>query len=435
MKITNIGGATAIIEHNGKKILFDPWMDDGIIYGSWYHYPPLKVDIKDISDIDYVYISHIHEDHCSLGTLVHINSSAEIIVMDREPHIPNFVTRFLKKNNLNFKKIHLVKPYSKYELEPGLIVDMVEANPEHEYNYVIDSGLILQWDGWLIYNANDCQPHKIGIDYILETYGQLDLALLPYSGGSAYPACYSNLKHEEKLLERGRIIGGAVASLMSVVKKLDPKKVIPFADQYVIAGNRFLMNSYAPHLSCPGAYSKYFVEHGFEEKLLLLNSGQSYDLANQTKMPSDEYQFFSESDRDIYARSLSNIQYRHQNFKFNSSVPVERLLKLARARMWSMQNREDFYPDYRFYIEVEEEFGVLHEIDFGSELIRRQSLSEGFMPKTDYLKITVPRDMLILLLINDMSWNMVDGGRLIDYYRESNKYYPKCYTFLNHLII
>ena len=26
MKFTNIGGATAILEHRGKRILFDPWL-------------------------------------------------------------------------------------------------------------------------------------------------------------------------------------------------------------------------------------------------------------------------------------------------------------------------------------------------------------------------------------------------------------------------
>jgi UDP-MurNAc hydroxylase len=39
MKITNIGGATAILEHNGKRMLCDPWMDEGILHGSWHHCP------------------------------------------------------------------------------------------------------------------------------------------------------------------------------------------------------------------------------------------------------------------------------------------------------------------------------------------------------------------------------------------------------------
>ena len=83
MKITNIGGATAILEHAGKRMLFDPWLDDGIFHGAWYHFPPLGMSISDLGRFDYIYMSHIHEDHCSAGTIRHLNPDAEIILMDR----------------------------------------------------------------------------------------------------------------------------------------------------------------------------------------------------------------------------------------------------------------------------------------------------------------------------------------------------------------
>ena len=87
MKIINFGGATAIVEHKGKKILFDPWLDEGIFHGAWFHFPPPVLGIKDIGHVDYVYISHIHEDHCSAGTLKHINKDAEVLLMDRTPNL------------------------------------------------------------------------------------------------------------------------------------------------------------------------------------------------------------------------------------------------------------------------------------------------------------------------------------------------------------
>ena len=73
MKIKNIGSSSAILESNGKRILFDPWLDDPIAYGSFFHWPPLKMGVTDIGEVDYVYISHIHEDHCSPGTIKHLN--------------------------------------------------------------------------------------------------------------------------------------------------------------------------------------------------------------------------------------------------------------------------------------------------------------------------------------------------------------------------
>src|SRR5947207_1178615 len=126
MKIKNIGGATAIVEHAGKSILFDPWMDDGIFHGAWYHFPPCQVSIADLGHIDYVYISHIHEDHCSRNTLMQINDDAEIIIMDKKP---NFVAKFLDNHKFKFNKIHLVKPQSPVWILPNLKVDMLEGDP------------------------------------------------------------------------------------------------------------------------------------------------------------------------------------------------------------------------------------------------------------------------------------------------------------------
>ena len=126
MKILNIGGATAILEHNGTRMLFDPWLDDGIYHGAWYHYPPAKVGMHDLGHVDYIYISHIHEDHCSAETIKHLNRDAEIIVMDMPPH---FVVKFLKARGLDFKYIHAIEPFTPTEIAPGLVVDMVTADP------------------------------------------------------------------------------------------------------------------------------------------------------------------------------------------------------------------------------------------------------------------------------------------------------------------
>ena len=103
MKITHLGASTIIIEHNGKRILFDPWLDDGIVYGAWYRWPSSNIKVEEIGKLDYIIISHIHEDHCSPGTIKKLNKDSEVIIMDRAP---NFVKKFLEYHNFDFKKIH-----------------------------------------------------------------------------------------------------------------------------------------------------------------------------------------------------------------------------------------------------------------------------------------------------------------------------------------
>lgn len=433
MKITNIGGASAIIEHNGKRILFDPWIDDGVLYGSWYHFPPLNMRIEDIGPLDYIYISHIHEDHCAPDTLRALSREAEIIVMDREPKIPNLITKLLANYAFNFKKIHRIRPYQPIELIPGLTVDMVEASRENEYGYLIDSGLILKWDGRVLYNSNDCEPHAAAIDYITRTYGKVDLALLPYSGGSGYPACFAHLSHEQKLSERDRITRQYLDVFVDTVRQLNPMLAMPFADQYVIGGSRHALNRYTAHPPCPGGCAEPMRLAGLSEKLLLLNSGQSYDLTSGQKTPNKPYRMYTEDESNAYALSLANRKYVHETITLGMNVPLKRLLGSARARMWNIQKRQEYHPAYYLYLDVPDRHQRF-EINMNSPEIIELEINDNELNQP-HVRISASSTLLTLMLINHVSWNMADGARFLDYDRKPDFYDPKFNSFINHLIL
>ncbi len=428
MKIINFGGATAIIEHNGKRILFDPWLDDGIFHGAWFHFPPTVLGIEDIGHVDYVYISHIHEDHCSAGTIKHINSDAEIILMDRKP---NLVNNFLKNNGFNFKKIHFISPRCPVELEPGLIVDIVEADPDDEMSHLIDSALMLNWDGFVLYNANDCQPYDNGIKYINENYKKVDLALLPYSGGSGYPSCYTNLTDKEKLLEKERIVNGRIVSFIDVVRKINPVMVLPFADAWCVGGSRSYLNKFVAHSSCRGVVEKPFVDAKLDANLLLLNTGQEYNFDTDEKYPDEPYTYQTDKIRDDYINTnLKDVLYDYERFSFEPTVSVIRLFKYARTRQWEVQKKLNYFPKFNFYFDatdsnqrfrINSEIEDFEEISIGSDLIE------------PYLRISVSRNLLIMLLIGHISWNIADAAFFLDYDRAPNKYDPELYALLNYL--
>ena len=190
MKITHLGASTIIVEHKKKRILFDPWLDDGIVYGAWYRWPPAKIKPQQVGKLDYIIISHIHEDHCSAGTLKHLDKNAEVIIMDRKP---NFVKKFLDYNKFNFKNVHLIKPYEIKNIFSDLFVSFVEADEENFFSYLIDSGIVLKTNDKVLYNSNDCLPTDKAINFIKKNFKKVDLALLPYTGVSGYPNCYLNL--------------------------------------------------------------------------------------------------------------------------------------------------------------------------------------------------------------------------------------------------
>jgi UDP-MurNAc hydroxylase len=428
MKFINLGGATGIIEHRGKRMLFDPWADDGIFHGAWYHWPKMKWGPTELGRFDYVYISHIHEDHCSAGTMKHLNRDAEIILMDSKP---NFVVPFLQRHGFDFEKIHLVRPRTPTELEPGLAVDMVEADPANELSYVIDSALMLRWGDYIVYNANDCQPYPGGLDYILSAYPRIDLALLPYASSSAYPACYVNLTEEERQSERMRVMNGRLAAFVKTVQRLIPRRVMPFADQYVVAGSRSYLNKWIAHPSGPGVVKAELERVGLLDRLVLLNSGQAYDLDKGSKSPDEPYVDVSDEDRERYiASSLKGKLYDHERVTFLPSVPVERLVGYACKRLWEIQERRKSYSETALYLDfpsLRRRFHVplnvaeMHEVNWDAPLVK------------PYLRISAPDTLMSMILIGHVSWNIADAALFLDFDRQPNVYDPSVYVLLNYL--
>lgn len=430
MKFMNLGGATAIVEHNGKRMLFDPWLDDGIMHGSWYHYPPLKVGIEDLGHLDYIFISHIHEDHCSAGTLRHLNKDAEIIICDRKP---NFVLNFLKGHDFQFKKIHLIQPKNQKEIIPGLIVDMLTADPNHEMSHLVDSMLILKWDNFVLFNANDTALYDDAIHYLKCTYQKIDFALLPYAGGSGYPSCFSNLTDEEKIRERDRIMHCRLSDFIDNIRKIDPIRVMPFADQYVVAGSRSHLNKFLSHPPGLGVVHEAIQAAGFENKSLFLNSGQTFDFDNLKKIPDEPHYKFNESDRESYiTKKLKDKKYDFEHIELNAAVSINRLVQHARTRLWEEQKRTNYFPNYSYYLDVTD-WKQRFCISFATEKVKEVQWEEKLIEP--YLRIGASSSLMVFLLIGHISWNIADGALFLDYERVPNVYDIKIHTCINYLKI
>lgn len=428
MKITHLGASTIIIEHNGKRILFDPWLDDGIVYGAWYRWPSSNIKVEEIGKLDYIIISHIHEDHCSPGTIKKLNKDSEVIIMDRAP---NFVKKFLEYHNFDFKKIHLIKPYTKATVCDDIEISFVEAHEENHFAYLIDSGIIIKCGDRVLYNSNDCLPNDKGLKFIKANYKKIDLALLPYTGVSGYPNCYSNLSHDEKLQEAKRIQLDRYKVLKETSESLNPKWTMPFADQFVIAGKNSYFNRYSPHPPSLKNVHDYF-ENNKKINLLLLNIGQTFDLNTEKKIPEDNFIAHTEKDRENYIKRISHVKYDHELLNLNESISEERLLDYASKRLFFEQEKQKYFSDWKILFEIKQKkMNKYYLLNLNEKKIlkldNKKNLSEP------YLIMSLERNVFILLLLGHMSWNMADGAFFIQYERAPNIYDPKFYAFINYL--
>ncbi|MDG0794600.1 MBL fold metallo-hydrolase [Cohnella ginsengisoli] len=123
MKVQYLKSASVLVEHEGVRVLCDPWLTDGIYYGSWYHYPPLEITPEDFSDVDYIYISHVHPDHLDPETLRRLPDHIPVLIANYKDR---FVHRILKQ--CGFEQIIELQGHRPYRLADDFSIEVLGAD-------------------------------------------------------------------------------------------------------------------------------------------------------------------------------------------------------------------------------------------------------------------------------------------------------------------
>ena len=73
MKFTTLSHAGLLIEHNGIKIVSDPWLIGSCYWRSWWNYPEPPLELIENLKPDYIYLTHLHWDHFHGSSLKNSN--------------------------------------------------------------------------------------------------------------------------------------------------------------------------------------------------------------------------------------------------------------------------------------------------------------------------------------------------------------------------
>ena len=179
-ELTYIGHAGWLVTNNDFKAVFDPWLSPyGAFFNSWHQFPENSHMLTDdlFKDLDFLYISHIHEDHCDRWTLEKINKSTLVI-------IPNFRDKSLKTvlQDVGFTNIKELKEKNNLKIKN---VD-IELIIEDGFNDR-DSAIVIKDDANKIINLNDCHPSFAKVKKYSD---RVDLLLLQASSAIWWPCVY-----------------------------------------------------------------------------------------------------------------------------------------------------------------------------------------------------------------------------------------------------
>jgi UDP-MurNAc hydroxylase len=441
MEVRYIASATVVVEHAGTRVLCDPWLTDGIYYGSWFQYPRPVVTPEALADVDWVYVSHIHPDHLDPETFRRLPRSLPVLVHEFEER---FLRRMLER--LGFEHVVELPNGARHELAPGFEIQVRAADncdpaacgasfacappaPSGRTRQ-IDSLAVFSGGGRTLVNVNDC-PYALGrhaCDAVLAEHGTVDLLLAGYSGASAYPQCFDYEPEEMRrraLAKRDRCL----AMALQYVEHLRPTDFMPFAGQYTLGGRHAALNPLrgVPELEeLPELLGPRLPDTG----LVLLDSGERFDLDSRTA--SAPFTGPDPAARERYVREqLAGRPYAYDAADAGAAPrDLTGDLRAAHARM--RRHQQDWGdPPSAWTVLLDTGADGVYHVPFDA---REPWLADaGDAGPEPQLRVGLPHELLRRILHREAHFNTAEIGSHLRFSRRPDVYERRLHQLLSYL--
>lgn len=457
MKITALNSASVIIEENSPqgnvKILCDPWLVGEEYFGSWGMCPPYQFQPEKFEDIDFIYISHIHPDHCSSKTLEKLNKKIPVI-------IHNFPEKSLKFTieRLGFKVVE-IEHNLRVKLKKNVFINILAADncdpdicgklmgcglQETKFGTTqIDTMSIIDNGKEVIVNTNDCpfQIAKNTAKLVKLMYPKIDLLLVGYVKASSYPQTFE-LEEQEKIAESKIKQEQKLETTREFINLFEPRYYIPFAGRYTLSGKFTEINQYRgePELEYAFEWLKNRIPQE-KHRGVILNHDENFDISKEKA--SKEYQPILNNEKQEYIRNTLSkkiFDYEKESFPDLSEIlklipkAYENFEKIRKIIGWSSETAIILHFELKDK-KVEEPIGVA--ISCNGEGFRTLMNEDDIAKIEKYLSMSLDLRLLKWLLQGPRKahWSLVDIGCHIKYKRVPNTYERALYYCWNRFFV
>lgn len=423
MKITYYTAAVVTVEVDGLKILCDPWLYPGAFYGSWYHYPPFEFDPEEFNDIDYIYISHTHEDHLCTKSMEVLNKDIPVLIHKfKSP----FVKRIVEKMGFNVIEIPHGKRYDLTDNVHFKVFSSQESSESDEGKQTaIDTYCLINDGKHTFVNTNDNFIENIESELhkIKEEYGDIDFLANVYTSASCYPQTTLSLSDNELEREKNRVTKWCYDRSATLIKTLNPKYYMPFAGFYLLSGKLAHLNDKRVN-SCPYEAKLYFEENYpyslKNNKCIVLNRGEFFDI--ETGEQSKEYVHYSYEEKEKYINDvLSRIKfdYEIEPLPNNPADEVSSLIADCYARMEIHRSRLKYSTDTDVYVKIDNQNYIFISMNgSGCSIVDKKSIEKSEK------HVIIEMDVRLLLRVlngpRHAHWDNADTGSHIFYVKNPN---------------
>ncbi len=250
MIITHVCNSFLIVESGCVKLACDPWV--GIAnQGGWISDPHVSMEraLNGLSGVNYIYISHLHDDHFCVDLLQKLfvkDSSITFLVKNFSDGV---LYRQIKK--LGFDKVIELRDFEWTEIS-GMQVAIVpqfnsnSAGLEDQINYDIDTSILISADEEIFFNKVDNPIDLNGLErvgkFVKDTTGQeISLSTITCGAASEWPQCFI---FKDRVTAKQKFLEQELKKLITQVEILGCTTVIPAGGSYLIPGKFLSLNQF-----------------------------------------------------------------------------------------------------------------------------------------------------------------------------------------------
>jgi UDP-MurNAc hydroxylase len=437
LKITHYSNSFISIRSQNEHIVCDPWMGKANS-GGWQSFPEYPIDLlaRNLSDVRWIYLSHLHDDHFHPDTLKNLG------LLDREFLIKKFKAPVMRERlkRLGVTRIHEIDPFTVNQLGPfelAIIPQMTSNSSEldDEVSYDLDTSIAIKADRAVFFNQVDNPLSTADLikvrDWILSQLGKIDIACLMSGAASEYPHLFLGIDQES---EKRRIVDQSLTKLMMWLQLLQPTFYFPAGGTYLIPG---WLNVFRHNIAQPSYQDiSYLIQQrNLTVQPLALEGGYSIELSSNEPPTWAEPEVVPiESSPEAATQMHSADPY---DYEAVDAPPIERTIEMLHvaSENWREKVEADgFHISQSIRFDVYSELMQMDGVPDKALKLASYQLFEPGDENVGELIIHIDQRALFGCLTRRFVWNGVLGSLCL-YERRPNRHYPTDFFSINFLVL
>ncbi len=245
LEVEFISHATLKIRGDFGTLLCDPWFLNEPVYNlSTWKFPAAAVPPEEVArDVDYLYITHSHEDHFHIPSIDYIDRDVQVYLPAYNEHPAiraQTVERVMRELGFhNIRKLHSWETIKLGGVTPFTVVPSAKTRDQDWEN----SGFVIEHPDCTLLNMNDNVNDEELCKDIKARWPKVDIGFIQSGGVTMFPGCFRMDEAEMRKAAQERKV--AFRDQRRLMDFVTPKFIAPFAGDFCWLDDKYFHNNWA----------------------------------------------------------------------------------------------------------------------------------------------------------------------------------------------